>query len=212
MIGRKKTTHYMHPEKHIIKNSSIETPSWLAYQIYTIIESSRENFKNMVDVGCGKGNLSFPFNLANYRCYGIDNRKVKYHSKFLKTNFFGTVLGSFFEKKYDLILCNPPFNDEKKEYGRKLMPELFLRKIFELWGEKAKVVLFVPMGFRLNCRYEADRLKWLRKDCKAKITSILSLPVNTFKGVLFHSEILFWNIKGIKSHYFANKELYINER
>lgn len=98
----------------------------------------------------------------------------------------------------DLVICNPPFNGHS---GKKLYPEIFLEHIFKLFGPKIPVVLFAPMGLRLNQRQKSKRWHWLR-DCGAEITSIISLPLDVFEGVEFHNEILIFNIKGLKPHYF----------
>lgn len=48
----------------------------------------------------------------------------------------------------DLVLANPPFNDvtESKAFA----PELFLKRILQVVGKNTPIVLFVPMGMRLN--------------------------------------------------------------
>ena len=81
-----------------------------------------------------------------------------------------------------------------------MYPELFMRKIVELWGEKKKIVMVVPMGFRLNATLRSERWNWL-KNSKLRITSIISLPINIFEAK-FHTEILCFNIPKLKPHYF----------
>ena len=98
----------------------------------------------------------------------------------------------------DLVLCNPPFNGAA---GKQLYPEVFLRHAFRLFGETVPIVLFTPMGFRLNQRRRSARWRWLR-DTRANLTSIVSLPLDIFPGVEFHAEILIFNVKGIRPHYF----------
>ena len=102
----------------------------------------------------------------------------------------------------DLVLCNPPFNGAE---GRQLYPEVFLRRIFDLFGATVPTVLVCPMGLRLNQKKSSKRWRWLR-DCGAKITSIVSLPTNTFPGVDFHTEILIFNVDGILPHYWLPEE------
>ena len=80
-------------------------------------------------------------------------------------------------------------------------PEVFLEHTFTLFGYGTPTVMFAPMGMRLNQRRKSTRWRWLR-DCGAKLTSIVSLPLDTFPGVEFHAEILIFNVKGIGSHYF----------
>ncbi len=57
------------------------------------------------------------------------------------------------------------------------------------------------MGFRLNQRKISKRWKWLRDNCPP-ITSIISLPLDIFDNVQFHSEILIFNVPKLKPHYF----------
>lgn len=102
----------------------------------------------------------------------------------------------------DLILCNPPFNGAP---GKQLYPEVFLRHTFKLFDEKVPVVMFAPMGLRLNQRKHSTRWRWLR-DAKARITSIIDLPLDVFPGVECHAEILVFNVPGICPHYFLPDE------
>jgi type I restriction enzyme M protein len=96
-------------------------------------------------------------------------------------------------------MCNPPFNGCE---GRKLYPELFLRCIHSYFGSSLPVVLVVPMGFRLNQRRGSKRWQYLRDNWK--ISSIMTLPIDMFGDVLFHSEILFFNFPNgsLQPHYF----------
>ena len=107
---------------------------------------------------------------------------------------------------------NPPFNIDKKtkKYikehygGRPLLPEVWLQKALELFGKKIPIVLFTPYGLRLNQTTESKRwLKFIGGEYP-EISSIISLPKNIFDGILFHSEILIFNVNGIKPHYFYN--------
>ena len=80
---------------------------------------------------------------------------------------------------------------------------MFFDKCLEVWGKELKMVMIAPMGFRLNQRMKSTRWKKLR-DCGVDITSILSLPLDIFPGVQFHSEVLFFNIEAEKSHFFLD--------
>jgi hypothetical protein len=101
----------------------------------------------------------------------------------------------------ELVLCNPPFNGGG---GRILYPEVFLRKTDELFGV-VPMVLFCPMGFRLNQRVRSKRWRWVRES-GWEITSIISMPLDVFPGVEFHNEILVWNVDGLKAHYWLPLE------
>ena len=98
----------------------------------------------------------------------------------------------------DLVLCNPPYNSTG-EYSHVLQPERFLARILEVVPPGTPIALFAPMGLRLNCRTGARRYRWLRDEC-AEITSIVSLPLDTFADCLFHSEILLFGMPRLKPH------------
>ena len=57
------------------------------------------------------------------------------------------------------------------------------------------------MGFRLNQRYTSTRWKKMR-DIYPEITTIISLPLDTFDDTLYHSEIVCFNTNLFKPHYF----------
>jgi hypothetical protein len=97
----------------------------------------------------------------------------------------------------DLVLCNPPFNGIRYKQWR-LGSEAFLQKIFELCGEDQKIVLFSPMGLRLNVERRAARAKHLPT---WNITSLVSLPRDFFgKDVTVHAEMLFFVMPKLKPH------------
>jgi len=188
------------------KNSTVETPRGVSEFIYGLIHNNT-NIETVIDVCCGRGALSKPFYKNNYLVYGIDIEDPK-----IDNTYFIFSGGDFlydeikwFVQGGKLILCNPPFNDRLGKYKKKLLPELFLNRIFETFGYTTPVVLFVPMGFRLNQRKKSKRWKKLR-DSGAEITTIITLPIDIFKDVLFHSEILIFNIQGLKPHYFLPEE------
>jgi hypothetical protein len=64
------------------------------------------------------------------------------------------------------------------------------------------IVLFTPIGFRLNLTLQSPRHKKLSEGIYPPITSQITLPKNIFAGVKFHSEILIFNIPGLENHYF----------
>jgi predicted RNA methylase len=227
------------------KKSTIETPSWLSDYIFNIVDKKLK-VKKICDVGCYNGNLSAPFHAAGYECTGYDtqNKNKKYPGIFHKLDFLNTEFNLLNFQKDTAVIMNPPFNDEEGIYGRKLAPELFIKKVFEVFGEKVPFITFVPMGLLANQRISSDRWKFLR-DSKAEITSRLVLPIDCFikNGneqkynskmkelnkelkekkikpdehkmienqlkdkygiVLVHSEVLFFNIRGLKPVYFLD--------
>ena len=62
------------------------------------------------------------------------------------------------------------------------------------------------MGFRLNCSKKSKRRKKLINDYPP-ISSIISLPLDIFEGVKFHTEILCFNCPWLKPHYTYGEEI-----
>lgn len=177
------------------KPSNIETPASICKFLYDIITAEYPNIKLIVDPTAGNSNLTHFFrkNIKLLRVIEYETDK--------KRSAFWYGYGNFFYAKCsllhpDLVVCNPPFNG----FGNKLGSEVFLKKIVELFSNKVKIVLFVPMGFRLNQKKTSRRYRWLMKT-NLEITSIISLPLDIFKDVQFHSEILCFNMPKLKPHY-----------
>ena len=107
----------------------------------------------------------------------------------------------FFDAEFvecDLVICNPPFNNDGSSSSRKLLPELFLKHILDVVPEGTPIVFITPHGLRHNVRKTSPRLEFLTT---LNISSILTLPLDVFEGVLFHTEVLFINKFRLKSHY-----------
>ena len=153
--------------------------------------------KVILDPSIGRGSLIKPWRNKKCRIIGIDidKQSKNYCDKFIHSKFEDVESWSY--KMPDLILCNPPFNGAT---GRKLYSEVFLRQIVELFNNKVPVVLFTPMGFRLNLTVNSSRWNWLISTID--ISSIISLPKNCFNEVIFHTEILIFNMPKLKPHYF----------
>lgn len=166
------------------KRTDIPTPPWLCQQIAELFP----NAKTVLDPACGDGRLLAPFAANGCRVIGYD---IKRGQDFLASQLALDV---------DLVICNPPFN---LGVGRMLGSEAFLRKILEICGNTS-IALFCPMGFRLNQRKNSKRWQWLRDECPAQITSIMSLPLDCFDGVEFHAEIVFFNCHHLPPHLFCN--------
>ena len=149
------------------KRTDIETPAEVSRFIYGLFP----NVQKVFDPCYGKKSLMIPFMKAGISVSGCE---IKYGNDFLKRTKPITA---------DLILCNPPFN---LGVGKRLGSEIFLEKILELRTNKAPIVLFAPMGFRLNQKKTSKRWKWLRDNCP-EISSIISLPLDVYDNVLFHS-------------------------
>jgi len=183
------------------KDSAIHTPPGVARFLFDILHKAKPFAERsltdliVLDPAIGKGNLVAPWFDAGCHIIGCDVTNI------------GLLCHRYYQGRFedqrdlprpDLVLCNSPFNGAP---GKQLYPEVFLRHIFDLWGPRTPAVMFVPMGFRLNQRRKSTRFRWLR-DCGARITSIVSLPLDTFPNVAFHAEILIFNVAGIQPHYF----------
>lgn len=183
------------------KASTIYTPVGVAQFLFDTLE--RPQYQHIFDPAIGSGRLTDPWHETGRNVCGCD-----IHPKVKRSQYSVCFYGPFEEAdpalfpKPDLVLANPPFNGAP---GNQLYPEVFLRHIFDLWGPKTPTVMFAPMGFRLNQRRQSKRFRWCR-DSGAKITSIVTLPLNTFPDVEFHSEILIFNVGGILPHYFLPEE------
>jgi predicted RNA methylase len=196
------------------KGSTIMTPDHVAQRIFDIVNPVYRP-SGVLDVGCATGQLSLPWLRSNLHCVGFDKVSLGWASwpipgSFIKGDFLKRTdwgAGWTVWNTRPLVVCNPPFNDEKGAYGRKLLPELFLRKIFELGGATIPTVLIAPMGFLKNQRYDSKRWKWVR-DCGATITGELELPIDTFctpaREVLVHASVLFFNIPGVPAKSFLH--------
>lgn len=169
------------------KRSDVPTPHWLCEYIASLYPDTR----TVLDPAAGDGRLLAPF--ARRGCMTI-GYEIKDGRDFLAEN--GRIAA-------DLCVCNPPFN---LGTGKMLGSELFLRQILKVCG-RTRIVLFVPVGFRLNQRWQSKRWAWLRENRALETSSILSLPLNCFEGIEFHSEVLFFNSPDLKPHYWPPNQV-----
>lgn len=208
------------------KASNIQTPKEVSEFIFELLKDkilpSRiiEGKKPLIlDPCCGKGELLRPWqrpewvnkpgkpSFAKHRCltYGIDNDETstaEFKTDFLKISSWQDLVIRI-SKKPSLILCNPPFNG----YKGKCSAEIWLDKIIELFGKNVPIVLFAPYNFRLPWKSDSKRLGKFLTNKYPPIASIISLPTKgLWEGVVFHSEILIFNIQGLEPHYFFNRQ------
>ncbi len=169
------------------KRSDVPTPLWLCEFIAALYPDA----KTVLDPAEGDGRLLAPF--AQRGCTTI-GYEIKDGRDFLAENR---------RVAADLCVCNPPFN---RGVGRMLGSERFLRQILKVCG-KPQIALFTPMGFRLNQRWNSERWRWLRENGNLEISSILSLPLDCFEGVEFHSEVIFFNSPHLKPHYWSPSQI-----
>jgi type I restriction enzyme M protein len=165
--------------------NDIETPPPICQFLFDII-SPKYDVRRILDPCAGNGNLTKPWKRRKVITFEIKTGE------------------DFFDSpdriKCDLVLCNPPFSGDNGGAKKNLVP-LFLKRILEITPPKTPIVLFTPMTFRLGLNRKSSRLRWLRDDCPA-ITSIISLPRDAFPGIEYHCEILLFNMRRLKSHYF----------
>ena len=209
------------------KNNVVFTPDWLSAFIANLckyhflpkpLDVKYTEPYIIFDPAVGTGQLlkyftdEFDDYMRTYGCDIIDYPDREglngfWHESFLEPHHF--------DFTPDLVVVNPPFNTYKlnKEWlkenkmGKALLPEVFIDKIFSLWPG-VKLVSIVPMGFRLNQRMKSSRWKKyyeLERSNRERITSIMSIPLDTFEGVEFHAEVLFWNMYNMQAHYWANE-------
>jgi len=194
------------------KNSTIYTPKEVSEFLFNLLKDkiSKEGF--ILDPCFGRGSLLIPWT-PTYPTFGIDNDPQAFEVESygsLETDFLQLTRPFTSEQGKDdgdkanlnwlnnnnpaLILCNPPFNG----YKRKLACEVWLDKIIELFGKEVPMVLFVPMGFRLNSKSNGKRWSKFNNNHYPPISSIISLPLDIFTNVEFHTEILIFNIKDLQ--------------
>ena len=188
------------------KKATIYTPSNTSKFLFNIL---KEHIKGgiILDPCVGKGSLLIPFQSAGYTVQGIDIEEQGFEPT-IQTNYLSLKPADI--KTPSLIIMNPPFNIDgktkqyiKEHYGRRpLLPEVWLMKAIELFGKEIPIVMFTPYGFRLNQTVDSKRWKKFVDGTYPDITSIISLPKNLFKNILFHSEVIVFNIHGMKGHYF----------
>ncbi len=166
-----------------VKRSDTPTPMWLCEFIGDILKE--RSFKKILDPCCGDKRLT------KFIEGEVINYEIKEGTDFLKET-----------KKIDcdLVILNPPFNIGS---GRKLAVEVFLDKVLELVDKDTPILVITPMGFRLNQQIKSKRWKKVR-DTYPPITTIISLPLDTFENTLFHTEIIGFNTDFLKPHYFIS--------
>lgn len=201
------------------KKATIYTPEGVSNFIFEIVKDCIGSDKPVLDPCVGAGSLLKPFKRAGFRVIGIDIEKQGFPCTLVR-NYLAIQKGEI--EPPSLVIMNPPFNlDQKtKEYikwhyrGRPLLPEVWLQKAIELFGRDVPIILFTPYGLRLNQQENSKR--WLRfvNGEYPEIQSIISLPKDIFNGILFHAEILLFNVSkkvggrhgNIKGHYFYHSK------
>ena len=173
-------------KKKLLARSDIPTPDTVCKFLYDII-SPHYSPNKILDNSAGDGRLTKRF---------IDSEIISYEIK-NGSNFFEEDK----EIDCDMVLFNPPFNSGN---GSKLIGHSFLEHTFKLIKDKnIPVIMFTPMGFRLNQMKISPRWRQLRDEFPP-ITTIISLPLDIYDEVNFHSEIVCFNTNKLLPHYFLD--------
>ena len=189
------------------KGATVYTPPGVSRFIFDLVGPKIDRTKSVLDPCVGAGSLLRPFKENGFATIGIDIEKQGF-PKTRVANYLAIQKGTL--NTPSLVIMNPPFNIDgktktyiKTHYGgRPLLPEVWLQKAIELFGKNIPMVLFTPYGLRLNQCEDSRRWRKFVSGIYPEINSIISLPKNVFDGILFHSEILIFNITGLKGHYF----------
>ena len=179
------------------KSNTVYTPRHVSEFLFAILD--HPSVRTVLDPAVGRGSLTAPWRASGRTILGcdIDPDSGPSADKFLLGPFEGFTTWPL--PRPDLILCNPPFRGAPQG---DLYSEVFLRHMVTLFGPAIPIVLFAPMGLRLNQFYKSNRRKWLR-DSGLRITSLMSLTRDTFPDVDFHAEVLFFNLPDLNPHYFV---------
>lgn len=201
------------------KKATIYTPDYVSEFLYDLLYPHvliEDGF--IIDPCVGKGSLLHPWKKNGYNVIGIDIEDQGFPQTMVKN--YLAVKKEDVPEKISLVIMNPPFNiDEKtkiyiKEHygGRPLLPEVWFSKALELFGFTIPIVMFTPYGFRLNQTENSKRWKKFIDKEYPEIDAIVSLPKNVFENILFHSEILIFNLPKLKGHYFVKNIHYEQQR
>ena len=164
--------------------NTIATPSGICRFLHDLI-SPHYKVMTILDPSAGAGALTKPWKGMKVVAYEIQKG-----TDFLRCPN---------QIKCDLVLCNPPFNNDNGE--TRFLPHVFLERIVEVVPPRTPIVLFAPMAMRLDQAKTWARWRWLRDECPP-ITSIITLPHDAFGTVKVHSEILLFNMPKLNPHYF----------
>jgi len=166
------------------KKSDVPTPHIVCDFLYKLLKVYKPD--KILDSCAGDGRLTEKFNCE----------VISYEIKEGKDFFNETEIIDC-----DMVLFNPPFNSGN---GKRLICERFLDHTIKLLKDKSiPIIMFAPMGFRLNQVKESKRWRKLR-DEYPPITTIITLPLDIYDNVNFHSEIICFNTEKLKGHYFLD--------
>lgn len=190
------------------KTATVFTPSHVSEFLFELLHPHIQKKGTIVDPCVGQGSLLHPWKRNGFRVLGIDIEAQGFPKTLVK-NYLALERDEV-KQRVSLVIMNPPFNIDRKTKayiqehygGRPLLPEVWLRKAVELFGPDVPIVMFTPYGFRLNQTIHSARWQKFMEREYPPITSIISLPKDVFPGVLFHSEVLIFNLPELQGHYF----------
>ncbi|WP_028880794.1 H-NS histone family protein [Terasakiella pusilla] len=185
----------LHKNQLIKKTNIVYTPLHLSRWLTDLVLSVHKP-SYILDPCSGEGNLTKFFDGVKVKEFEIQNG----------TNFFNQHKKL---PKVDLVLMNPPYVSGDRTT---FMPEKFLRHVLDIVPEGTPIVAVMPFNFRLNCRKNSQRLRFLNE---LNITSVITLPFNIFQDTLYSTEIICLNLPQLKSHYTyipPDSELVTNRR
>lgn len=201
------------------KKATVYTPDYVSEFLYEILHSHIKKSRGVIVDPCvGKGSLLKPWKKKGYAVIGVDIENQGFPHTIVK-NYLEVRRGEIKENP-SLVIMNPPFNIDAKTKayikthygGRPLLPEVWFAKAIELFGAEIPIVMFTPYGFRLNQSEHSKRWVKFVNGEYPPITSIVSLPKDVYDDVLFHSEILIFNVPMQRGHYFVRNTSHEQKR
>jgi hypothetical protein len=159
------------------KDDIIETHLQVAKYIYNKVK--RKAFKNVLDIGASRGNLTHYF--KNRIGLDIEDTYKENFKSFICKDFLTTTKEDFEGLDIDCIISNPPFSN--------LLSFQFLEHSLKLFPN-APHIFIVPNYILDNSKNRSEDLK------KYNITKIVKLDPHIFKAsnVAIHCSIIFVNL------------------
>lgn len=159
------------------KDDIIETHLQVAKYIYNKVK--RKAFKNVLDVGASRGNLTHYF--RNRIGLDIEDTYKENFKSFICKDFLSTTKEDFEDLDIDCIISNPPFSN--------LLSFQFLEHSLKLFPNTPHIFI-VPNYILDNSKNRSEDLK------KYNITKIVKLDPHIFKAsnVAIHCSIIFVNL------------------
>ena len=159
------------------KDTIIETPLQLSKFLYNKVK--RKGFKQVLDIGSHKGNLSKYF--KNVVGLDIEDTYKDNFNDFICKDFLNTTKEDFQNLTIDLIVSNPPFND--------LLAFKFMEHAKKIFDNIPQIYI-VPNYILDNSKTRGEKLK------EYNITKIVKLDPHLFKasGVAIHCSLIFLNL------------------